>query len=409
MVRTEHDIVSQVQSAKTDSEAADALIRQYMGFIRSETVKFLHTAPENGHEDELSIAMLAFYEAVLAYERNRGAFLPYAARAIKNRLIDHYRTEKRHGNVISLHTPLGGEEDGGELLDTIPDTVDHAEDYAVRTASRREIQEFSEKLAQFGLTFSDVADNCPRQERTFAACRRVLDFARTQPELLKRVEDTGKLPMGELSAGSGTDRKTMERHRKYLVAILLAFYEAVLAYEKSRGAFLPYAARAIKNRLIDHYRTEKRHGNVISLHTPLGGEEDGGELLDTIPDTVDHAGDYAVRTASRREIQEFSEKLAQFGLTFSDVADNCPRQERTFAACRRVLDFARTQPELLKRVEDTGKLPMGELSAGSGTDKKTIERHRKYLVAILLAFTNGYEIIRGHLCQVGPKRGGDEA
>ena len=52
---------------------------------------------------------------------------------------------------------------------------------------------------------------------------------------------------------------------------------------------------------------------------------------------------------------------------------------------------------------------MGELSAGSGTDKKTMERHRKYLVAILLAFTNGYEIIRGHLCQVGPKRGGDEA
>ena len=63
----------------------------------------------------------------------------------------------------------------------------------------------------------------------------------------------------------------------------------------------------------------------------------------------------------------------------------------------------------VKRVEDTGKLPMGELAAGSGTDKKTMERHRKYLVAILLAFTNGYEIIRGHLCQVGPKRGGDEA
>ena len=36
------------------------------------------------------------------------------------------------------------------------------------------------------------------------------------------MEDTGKLPMGELSAGSGTDKKTMERHRKYLVAILLA-------------------------------------------------------------------------------------------------------------------------------------------------------------------------------------------
>ena len=49
---------------------------------------------------------------------------------------------------------------------------------------------------------------------------------------------------------------------------------------------------------------------------------------------------------------------------------------------------------------------MNELAAGSGTDKKTMERHRKYLVAILLAFTNGYEIIRGHLRQLAPAKGG---
>ena len=232
MVRTEHNIAAQVQAAKTDPEAADALIRQYMGFIRSETVKFIHTAPENGHEDELSIAMLAFYEAVLSYQTSRGAFLPYAARAIRNRLIDHYRTEKRHLNAVSLHAPLGSEADGSELLDTIPDPANHTEDYAVRTASQQEIQAFSEKLAQFGLRLSDVADNCPRQERTFAACRRVLDFARSRPELLKRVEDSGKLPMNELSSGSGTDKKTMERHRKYLVAILLAFTNG---YEIIRG------------------------------------------------------------------------------------------------------------------------------------------------------------------------------
>lgn len=232
MVRTEHDIAAQVQAAKTDQAAADGLIRQYMGFIRSETVKFTHTVPENGHEDELSIAMLAFYEAVLAYEKGRGAFLPYAARAIKNRLIDHYRREKRHGNVISLHTPLGTEEDGGELLDAIPGTGDHAEEYETRTASQREIREFSDKLAQFGLTFSDVADNCPRQERTFAACRRALEFTRSAPELLRRVEATGKLPMNELAAGSGVERNTLERHRKYLAAILLAFTNG---YEIIRG------------------------------------------------------------------------------------------------------------------------------------------------------------------------------
>ena len=117
MVGTEHSIVGQVYAAKTDPEAADALIGQYMGFIRSETVKFVHAAPEDGHEDELSIAMLAFYEAVLGYEKSRGAFLPFAARAIRNRLIDHYRTERRHRDVLSLHAPGGGEEDSA-LMDT---------------------------------------------------------------------------------------------------------------------------------------------------------------------------------------------------------------------------------------------------------------------------------------------------
>ena len=232
MVQTEHSIVSQVLAAKTDTDAADELIRQYMGFIRAETVKWIHTAPENGHEDELSIAMLAFYEAVLSYEKGRGAFLPYAARAIKNRLIDHYRSEKRHGHVISLHVPLGDALNGGELLDTLPDTRDDLGTSVIREASQQEIREFSEKLSQFGLTFSDVADNCPRQERTFAACRRALGFARTRPELLRQVEDTGKLPMAELAMGSGVEKKTLERHRKYLVAILLAFTNG---YEIIRG------------------------------------------------------------------------------------------------------------------------------------------------------------------------------
>ena len=231
MVRTEHSIVSQVHAAKNDPDAADALIGQYIGFIRSETVKFTHAAPENDHEDELSIAMLAFYEAILGYDRTRGAFLPYAARAIRNRLVDHYRTEKRHGNVVSLHAPAGDEENR-TLLDTLPDHRDEIGDYEARSASQQEIREFGQTLSRFGLTFSDVADNCPRQDRTLASCRRVLDFARANPELLERVERTGKLPMAELALGSGVEKKTLERHRKYLVAILLAFTNG---YEIIRG------------------------------------------------------------------------------------------------------------------------------------------------------------------------------
>ena len=222
MVQTEQNIVQLVYAAKTDREAADALIQQYMGFIRSETVKFIHAAPEDGHEDELSLAMLAFYEAILHYERIRGSFLGYAAQAIRNRLIDHYRTEKRHRRVLSLHQE-SGEDREEELGDTLADQADAVGELEMREASRKEIEQFSGELSRFGLSLSDVAENCPRQGRTFAACRRVLDYARGQPELLRKLSENGRLPVAELAEKTRTDRKTIVRHRKYLVAILLAF------------------------------------------------------------------------------------------------------------------------------------------------------------------------------------------
>ena len=70
MVSTKQDIVEWVLAAKEDPDAADSLINQYMGFIRAEAKKLSF----GDGEDELSIAMFAFYEAVLGYERSRGTF-----------------------------------------------------------------------------------------------------------------------------------------------------------------------------------------------------------------------------------------------------------------------------------------------------------------------------------------------
>lgn len=71
----EHEIVKLVYEAKENMERADALIYQYMPFIRSETAKFLKRVPIDGYDDELSIAMIAFHEAIRGYSRLKGAFL----------------------------------------------------------------------------------------------------------------------------------------------------------------------------------------------------------------------------------------------------------------------------------------------------------------------------------------------
>ena len=166
-MRDEHKIIQQVYAAKEDVEAADRLIGIYMPFIKAETAKYLKRPPVEGHDDELSIAMIAFHEAIGGYSRVRGAFLKYAAMLIRSRLIDYSRRERRHSRTLSLDTPAG--EEDAALLDTLPEERDHQEEMLSRDATRAEIEELTRQMQEFGVSISDVADNCPKQQSTLAA------------------------------------------------------------------------------------------------------------------------------------------------------------------------------------------------------------------------------------------------
>ena len=215
------EIEKELQAAQKDSTAADALIEKYMPFIRREAGKFLNGIPAEG-QDELSIAMFAFYECILAYRPGRGAFLHLAAVAIRNRLIDFTRRESRHRQTLSMSLP-NSEENGRTLGEELPAEENEIEQTPERMASRQEISHFAQQLSGFGLSLSDVADACPRQERTMSACMAVLNYAKKTPELLERLVRTKKLPLAQLVSGAGVERKTIENHRKYVVAILLAY------------------------------------------------------------------------------------------------------------------------------------------------------------------------------------------
>lgn len=229
-MKTEHQIIARVYGAKQDPSKLDALIREYIPFIRAEATRFL-TRLCTDQDDEYSIAMIAFHEAILSFDRSRGAFLAYAATVIRNRLIDHRRREARHQGHLSLHEERGAG-DERVLLDTIADPRDHFEESAHREATRQEIEELAAVMATFGVSFSDVADNCPRQSRTMESCAAAIAHAGADKTLLDELLRTKKLPLAALVKGSGAERKTLERHRKYILAMLLILTNG---YEIIRG------------------------------------------------------------------------------------------------------------------------------------------------------------------------------
>ena len=217
-MQKDHRIIKAVYGAKKDPRKADELIRSYIPFIRSEAAKCISRVCTE-QDDEYSIAMIAFHEAILGYEQERGAFLGYASMLIKSRIIDYQRRETRHQGQVSIYAESG--EDDRTILDEMADGRDHYEEAVNLEATKQEIAELSAVMGRFGVSFSDVADHSPRQERTLEACTRAVRWAAGDKLLLEELLRTGKLPMARLVQGSGAERKTLERHRKYILAMLL--------------------------------------------------------------------------------------------------------------------------------------------------------------------------------------------
>ena len=162
---------------------------------------------------------------------------------------------------------------------------------------------------------------------------------------------------------------------------------------------MKFAALVIKRRLIDYGRREKRFAGNVSLSTSVS-DDDSLSIEDTISDSERPHEELHARDDFKREIEELTVQLSGFGITLSDVAASCPRQERTLKACRDVLLFVMKNPALTEKLRETKKLPMTEIHHGSGVEKKTLERHRKYIVTLLLIYSNGYDSIRAHLKQI---------
>ncbi|HBV85394.1 RNA polymerase sigma-I factor [Desulfosporosinus sp. BICA1-9] len=172
-----------------------------------------------GHDDELSIALVAFNEAIDSFKPNDGAsFYGFAKTVITRRLIDYFRKESKH-QVLSL-TPL--EADKNDLYD-----YDSASSFELYKEEEQK-NDFAETtknytivLAEYGITLEDLVEVSPKHRDSKSTLWRVAQELCEHPNLLKHLTKTKLLPLKELELLTGVKRKVLERGRKYLIATVL--------------------------------------------------------------------------------------------------------------------------------------------------------------------------------------------
>ena len=176
---------------------------------------------------------------------------------------------------------------------------------------------------------------------------------------------------------------------------LMAVSEAVKKYDGSRGDFWSYAAFLIKSRETDLYRSgASRQKAEIAVAPELFGNDPMEDGLDySLQKDINDKTAYAVDNSLKEEIEELTQVLDGFGIDFFDLAECSPKAEKTKDGCARVVRAIFTPPPLLQEILRSKNLPAKKIMEREKVSAKLLERHRKYLLSVVLILSGDYPLI----------------
>ncbi len=193
--------------AAKDEKLKNELIGEYRNFILSSASKTLKRSVTDS-DDEFMTAMIAFNEAIDSYDQGKGKFLSFAAMIMRNRLIDELRRNSR--NKAATFSEL--ENENGTPFE-IPSNENHD--------IKWEIEALKSELAEFGISLFELADVSPKSRKTKRCCFDAVRYIINDNNLFETVINKHILPVKEISEGVPLNRKTLERHRKYIIAAVI--------------------------------------------------------------------------------------------------------------------------------------------------------------------------------------------
>lgn len=213
------EIDEKVMYVSKDKKLIDDFIKENEFFILRQTSKIMGKYISKD-DDEWSVALLAFSEAVSDYSFSKGSFFSFAELVMRRRLIDYIRKKSKYDCEISIDPQMFYSEPiednqkntyiKSEVLKNITDTPDNS--------LKDEIEAVTVLLSKYGFSFYDLINCSPKTEKTKIACAKVACYIIKNTVLLHEIRTSKTLPLKIIEKNIKVPRKTLERHRKYIIA-----------------------------------------------------------------------------------------------------------------------------------------------------------------------------------------------
>ncbi len=205
-----------------DLTLQNELIHAYKPFI-AKTVSSVCKRYINESDDEFSMGLIAFNEAIQKYNPEKGSSLiSFSEILIKRRVIDYIRLQSTKYQTISMDTSSQDGQDHHEqhYID-VELSINHYEKKKDEEFRKEEILQFIDKLHQFDLSLKDLIEYSPKHADARKNAIMVAKILAENESLKNSLLKNKRLPMKQLESFVPLSRKTIERNRKYIIAIAL--------------------------------------------------------------------------------------------------------------------------------------------------------------------------------------------
>lgn len=188
----------------------DELVNSHIGFIvrKVSNITGRYVSVEN--DDEFSIALSAFAEAVERYDKEKGSFLSFAGIVIDSRLKTYLEQNNKYKNDLSLDELSENGKDFAEPNDEKEDLIE-------------EINEFKEELFKFGLTIDDLVEKSPKHSDTRKRAINIAETSSNEPQIVKLTYQKKKLPIREVSKKCNVTEKIVKGSKHFILSTMLVF------------------------------------------------------------------------------------------------------------------------------------------------------------------------------------------
>lgn len=179
------------------------------------------------NDDELSVALIAFNKACESYVEDKGNFFGYSKVLIKNALIDHFR-KSSNNPYLTFNT----EDNQLEYIDA-KNSMNSYEIQQENIKRGEEIKLFNDELKKYGLSFEILAKSSPTHKDTKDKLLNLAFICANEPAILEYVYKSKMLPVKQICLLTNSNRKLIEKWRRYILALILIFSNKEYVYIRS--------------------------------------------------------------------------------------------------------------------------------------------------------------------------------